>query len=529
MPTRALRLPSLISGDRAPRAAAILIGLLALLPILAVRYLPLHDYPFHLARIIILARLDNPFFQRFYSHGSFLLPNIGMDAVAVPLSALVGPEPASRIFVGLTLLTPLFGTICLHRAAHGRWSAWPLLAVLFLHNGIFRFGFLNYLFGMGLALAAAGWWMVLRPGLGRFVIGLVAAILLLWCHFEAFAVFAVIVGGLEIGRAWIAWGKAGAGRALGDLLLASLPFVVCLGLFALFSPTAAVTGAGFGYEPGHLTKLVGGLFSLSSGNRWLDGLSVLVILGIGGWLLMTRNLAVSTPLAFATAAMVLAFFAVPSDIMGALYADVRLAPPLALLAIAALDIRRDAPAPIARAVLALAILLGVVRASVLTSQWRSYNAQIAPIARAVGGIESGATLFAATADPYPALIADTPDRRAVWQPPLKHVAAFAVLGSPVFVPMTWANPTQQPLAVRPAYQPVYDWQGNPKKVFTRTALLALLGEINRHLTDGGWPALQPAYLLVVGYRQLEPLHLPPFVAVAAQGDRFLLLRFTGQP
>ena len=41
--------------------------------------------------------------------------------------------------------------------------------------------------------------------------------------------------------------------------------------------------------------------------------------------------------------MVLAFFAVPFGVMGALYADVRLGPALALLVIAAFDIRVGAP------------------------------------------------------------------------------------------------------------------------------------------------------------------------------------------
>ena len=218
--------------------AASVIAVLALLPVLATRYLPLHDYPFHLARIVILAQLNNPFLARFYEQGSFLLPNIGMDAIAVPLSSLLGPERATRFFVDLTLLTPLLGAILLHRAAHGRFSAWPLLAVLFLHNGIFRFGFFNYLFGMGLALAAAALWMVLKPGLARFAIGLVLSILLLWCHFEAFAVFAVVCGGVEIERAWEEARQAGPVRAAMDLALAAAPFVTCLVLFILVSPTA---------------------------------------------------------------------------------------------------------------------------------------------------------------------------------------------------------------------------------------------------------------------------------------------------
>jgi hypothetical protein len=510
------------SGLRLVLAAAGIIALLAIAPIYAVRYLPLHDYPFHVARIVILSQLDNPALAKFYEHGSFLLPNIGMDAVAVPLSVLLGAEAATKLFVALTLLTALFGTLVLHRAAHGRWSAFPLLAVLFLHNGIFRFGFFNYLFGMGLALAAAAWWMVLRPGMARYVIGLICSILLLWCHFEAFAVFAVIAGGVEIGRAWESLPRSGVPRALGNLALASLPFLTCLALFALVSPTAGVASKGFAYAAGMLTKPVGGLFATSSGSLILDSLTVVSLAGLCGWLALTGNLTFSRPLAFAVGAMVLGFFAAPADVMGALYADVRLAPALALLVVASLDIRPNAQPGIQKTVTMLCVGLGLARAAVLLPEWRSYEAQIAPIADAIGKIEPGATLFAATAEAYPSLIADTPAKKAAWSPPMKHVASLAVLGAPVFVPMTWANPTQQPLAVRPQYRPVYDFQGNPKKVPDGAALGRYLSDIEAGRAH--WPDLGPVYLLVVGAAALEPLDLPATVSRAAQGERFVLLR-----
>lgn len=178
-----------------------------------------------------------------------------------------------------------------------------------------------------------------------------------------------------------------------------------------------------------------------------------------------------------------------------------------------------------------AVALALLRAVVLTGDWKSWEAQIAPIAAAIQKIEPGSTLFAATAEADPALIADTPARRASWQPPLKHVAAFAVLGSPVFVPMVRANPTQQPLAVRPAYWPVYlfhgqrDGEGNPIRVYSRAAFARSVGQIKSNLDNRVWPDLGHVYLLLVGNKRLEPLPLPPGVSRAAQGGRFVLLRF----
>src|SRR3954467_15370716 len=48
--------------------------LVSLMPLLAVTYPPLHDFPFHLARIRILAHLQNgTALQEYYRVGSFIL------------------------------------------------------------------------------------------------------------------------------------------------------------------------------------------------------------------------------------------------------------------------------------------------------------------------------------------------------------------------------------------------------------------------------------------------------------------------
>jgi hypothetical protein len=220
------------------------------------------------------------------------------------------------------------------------------------------------------------------------------------------------------------------------------------------------------------------------------------------------------------------FFLVPSSVMGALYADVRLGPAVAILLIATLDLRFDAPKAARISVLALIMTLAVVRSVALTEIWGGYERSIKPIVEAMDRIEPGSTLFAATTQEYPRLIADSPERRAAWQPPLKHVASYAVLHAPIFVPMTWAEPTQQPLIVKPAYQAAYVFQGNnPKKVFNSASLLTLITSIQTNLKNGNWQNMGNVYLLVVDAKRLEPLRLPDSVVRIAEGDRFSLLQF----
>jgi hypothetical protein len=498
---------------------------LAIIPVYATRFLPINDYPFHLARMAILAQLDNPIFSRFYEQGSFFLPNMAMDAIAVPLSRFLGPELATRVFVELTLLTILFGVVVLHWAAHRRPSFWPLLAVVLLHNGIFRYGFLNYLFGMGLALWFAALWIVMKPGLGRLVMAFIASNLLIYCHMEAFGVFGVIVGSIEIEREYETWRRSKSWKVLGNLLYSASPFLLAIALFALLSPTAAVAGKGFAYSTGWGTKPVGGLFSLSSGVLWLDAGSGVCIAAMLAWLAVSGNLVISKSLAAASIMMGLAFFAVPSSVMGALYADVRIGPAIALLVIATFDLKRDAHRSASFAVLALVLALGAVRAGVLTKVWAGYSSQIAVIVDVIDKLEPGSTLFAATSEEYPTLIADTPQRRAAWSPSLKHVGCYAILGGPVFVPMTWADPTQQPLNVKAAYQGPYVFQGNnPRKIYDPTALPKFIATIQENVGAGNWTGLGNVYVLVIHSQGVETGPFPQSVSLVSAGNRFALLR-----
>ncbi|HXJ01274.1 MAG TPA: hypothetical protein VNH44_08615 [Micropepsaceae bacterium] len=518
-----------------PGRAALILGtlavaLLALVPILVTRYFPINDYPFHLARMVLLAQLDNPTIARFYQLGSFLLPNVGMDAVVFPLSAILGPELATRTFVELTLLVMLLGAMALHWAAHRRLSVWPLLALAVLHNGIFRFGFFNYLFGLGLALAAAALWLVMQKGIARSATAFIACIVLIFCHMEAFGVYALIVGSVELQKAVVGWTKTKSWSPIIDLVYSAVPFVLTLVLFVLLSPTAGVIGSGFGYDPGLGTKPVGALFALSSGVLWLDALTVAGVVGLAAGLLLTGGLAISWPLVTAFAFCALALFALPSSVMGSLYADTRLAPAIALLAIVSLDIEPRAPRTVSWTVLAVVLGLALLRMAVLSSIWMRYDAQIAPIVDALNGIEPGATLFAVTSEPYPRLIADTPERVAAWNPPLKHVASYAVLHTPVFVPMTFADPTKQPLIVSRVYESVKDFQGeNPTLVTDPKALAAFLGNLQERLENPAWPRIDSTYVLVMGRQKLEPMLLSDTVSRIAQGDRFVLLRLSKRP
>lgn len=514
-----------LSAHRGLAPVAILaVAVLVLLPILANRFIPSNDYPFHLARMVILANLDDPIFSRFYQMGSFLLPNLAMDAIAVPLSQLLGPELATRAFVGLTLIGMLCGAMLLHWAAHRRLSLWPLLAAALLYNGIFRFGFFNYLFGLAAALFAAALWVAMKPGAARLAVALVSSLAVMYCHMEAFGILAVTAAAVELERAYTEWPQK-SWSVLRDLCISALPFVLAIVLFLALSPTASEVDSNTAYAAGLGTKPVGALFAMSSGLFWIDAITILCIAGLLAFLATTGSLTFSRPLALATALLVVALFALPSTFLSATYVDVRLGPAIALLAAVTPGIRNGTPRWIVHTVAAAVVALVAVQSAVMTATWAGYNRQIAAIVDAMRIIEPGSTIFAATADQYPELIADTPERRSVWAPSLKHIASYAVLGAPVFVPMTWAEPAQQPLNVKDAYQEPYKFQhNNPRRVYASTDLPQFTSEISNNIAAGTWPELGGVYILLIDTKRARTEPLPAYVERAAEGERFVLLR-----
>ncbi len=87
---------------------ALIYGLLtcaAVLPVFSVNVPLLVDYPNHLARLQILATIDDvPALQERYAVEWAVLPNLAMDALLPPLVGVLSVFEVGRLFIALTLL-----------------------------------------------------------------------------------------------------------------------------------------------------------------------------------------------------------------------------------------------------------------------------------------------------------------------------------------------------------------------------------------------------------------------------------------
>ncbi len=478
--------------------------LLLLLPLLMVSIPPLHDYPFHLARTAILAGMGD----QYYVAISFLLPNVGMDVVMLGLARLLPIEVAGRVFLCLVLALGLSGTVALHRALHGGRGLWPLAAGFALYNFVFFLGFLNYLLGMGLALWAAAFWVWARPVGLRLAGGTVAAVGLLFCHLSALGVFALVVAGVELHRAW-------GSRSLGVLLASAGPFAVAGAALVLLSPAAGEAGQPLFWQAGWSWKPVMAVRMLMTPIPWLDAATLLPPAGFVALALWRGWLRLAPAMGVALGLLGVAYLAMPFGIFGSEWGDARLPP--AILCVAIAGMRLDLPGRLVRPVVLAAVLLLAGRMGAIAAVWREDAARIEVVRAALERVPEGATLWVATAGPFPRVRERDAGQLARWHPPMKHLVSLAGLQRPVFVPATWADPFQQPMRVAPAFAAAKALQGdNPVLVPDAAALGAFVGRIGA-LGGRGDHLLLLSPALLTG-------ELPAGVGVLAADAEFLLLR-----
>ena len=409
--------------------------LLAAVPLFSTVLPPLFDYPNHLARMHLLSEGGNQFYAVHWEP----LPNLAQDLIVPPLAQLMPLDIASKLFLVAIFGLITGGTIWLNRVATGVWRLWPLLAFLLLYNRMFLWGFLNYLFGIGVALAGAALWLALERERWwlRILASSLVALACYLSHIAAFGFYALVIIGIELSPAW---GELRARRwpALGRrIAIAGAQFAIPAVLFfAYWHPAAA---GGISYAA--FWRKADLLFSVFDNyDRAFDIVCFALFLGLIGWLAATRRLRLAPRLAGAAGLVFAAYLLLPSQIYGGSGADHRLPVAMFLLLIAASAAKFPNRRTAAAIGVAAAVLL-VARMAVIEYVWlradRVYSADLAGIDM----LPRGAKLAVA----YPASAVN-------FAPvPEVHLAVLAVARREAFVPTLFANEGQQPIALKPSY------------------------------------------------------------------------------
>ena len=474
-------------------AFALLMALVTV-PLFSTVLPPLFDYPNHLARLYLLMEGGNAFYTVRWEP----LPNLAQDLIVPPLAVLMPLALASKLFLVMVFGLIAGGAILLNRVATGAWRVWPLLAFLLLYNRIFLWGFVNYLFGIGVALGGIALWLSLEPRRSwvRVLASSAVALLCYFSHIAALGFYALVILGVET-RPAIAELRACQWAVLGRrMATVSMQFVLPAVLFLSYWRWTAIGGVSYA-DFWRKADLVFSVFD--NYDRVFDVACFALLLCLLGWLGWTRRLALMPRLGWAICIVFTGYLLMPSQMYGGSGVDHRLPIAWFLLLIAS-----SAPRfPSRRVATAVAIVAGsmlVIRLVVIEHVWRQadeiYSADLIGIDALPRGIKLA--------------VAIPPNAIHLVSVPEVHLPVLAISRREVFVPTLFAYPGQQPIALQPSYAALAD--AAPPQLFWAgltggdtaeiTQLLPVLQQYDYVALTGGGPVdVPPNRCLAKFYRQ----------------------------
>lgn len=388
------------------------------------------DYPNHLARVFIEHGLDgDSYLSGNYAVEWFVVPDLALDIFAAPLAGWVSPYIIGGVFNGLMLLLLFTATLALFRRGGGATgSAWPLLATVVLFNEALRWGFVNFLFGCGIALWILYFWLESEdwPKARRLAVFSLMQLGLFFAHLLGFMLSGYLILVLELVRFWQSREQPLATRC-GVFVWHMLQFAIPLLLFGfvLFGQAGVGDDSTVYGDPG--TKALA-LLSPTSGLTFQ--VAPLVLLGIFVLLYGVLRHRMATldeslrPLLFA---MLFLVVAMPSMLLGIWGLDFRYPFVALLLLISAVRLRPGLRGT--RIASALAMVLALLSLGSASFEFYKVDHRQQQVRDAFASTEPGSALLVAGAyDP------DCPGCFPAWINEL-HVGSLAAIERQMFVPL----------------------------------------------------------------------------------------------
>ena len=403
-----------------------------LYPLFIVEIPPLVDYPSHIARIHILSSIaSDTALQANYAVTWRALPNLAMDIILPPLTALMSVYTAGKIFVGLAILIPVAGVAALRKVLHGQVGIAPALAFLPAYNLCLTWGFLNFLFATGLCILAFAGWVASRhwrpvPRAASFAL---IALGLYFSHIFAFGAYALSVGGYtlhqlinqrsDFPKAW-----ASTLSVAGTQFLLPAAFI----LLTLLSGSGGYTF--YGDTHAKVLALVTPFYSVGSK---ADFLFAFFVAGFLIWMAIRRRISVIPAMRMPLIFLLLAAIATPEWLMRTWAVDIRLPVVITLAAIASMNIKIESRST-AIALSTIVLALFVARVAATAEFWSRADANLSEFRAATAMIPEGARIM--TVQPP---TSETPEgadqlRQIYWGLP-----AIAVIERSAFTPTLFTD------------------------------------------------------------------------------------------
>ena len=418
----------------------IMLLLLQLCPIWLAAYPAMHDYPNHLARAHILHEYnDSESYQATYNRDGRLIPNLSMDLIVPALMNLVTVETSSKIFLSLVVLVFNLGIYYLGLTVNGRphWNVLP--ATFFTYNFAFSYGFVNYMFGLGIFFITLGMWLRFRTTwtVERILLVSVFAISSYVCHLSSFMFFAISIACLTAIEV-VKTKKLHSTHAIG-MLPAVLPTLAYLYYSLRIEQKAPLSW----WHPLLSKKITGLIYPFLSYNLLIDFFlgTAFVFLIMLLWKKRQSHI-LSRELILLSALFVVLYAIAPMSGAQSSYVDRRFLLPVPLFVL--LGIRINILRPLGRSVLTGLIVLSLVRMGEVWHYWSRIGQGVQEQVHMLDRLPDGARL-------YPMVVHDQSSAQDwLWDMHFFFSAHYATIYRHAFVPTIYAWKEAHPLNLRAA-------------------------------------------------------------------------------
>jgi hypothetical protein len=319
------------------------------------------DYPNHLVRCYILSRFsDNPLWQQTFVRDFSPIPNLAIDLIVTPLLRWFPLIVAGKIFLTITALLYVIGCAELGRAILRRPHPFSAAVSFTFYNSSLLFGFVNYVFGIGVFLCTLACWLRFRERMSawRFALLCLLAVAAFLAHLSSIAflgISCVTVALFDLRR------DRNFGRFVLNLAWLAPPVI----LMKVFLHGNGSVGK---IEWSSMTEKV--VYLLSPVRSYSTVIDVVLIAGLFVIALAIRKGAHVYPTAAAGGLMIALLFLTPKVLFTSSAADARFSVPGFLLLILAVDPGRGNRVKIA-AIAASALMF--VHTAGIAATWTSID------------------------------------------------------------------------------------------------------------------------------------------------------------
>ncbi len=488
----------------------------SLSPLLFVAIPAMVDYPNHLARMYILTSAGTPAANPFYETAWALYPNLAMDLVIPKMAQLTGVENATRLFLLLSELLLVSGAIAVEWAVKGRIQLSAAAALMFLYALPFTWGFLNFEFGLAVALwgIASGILVFERSSTSRLVVNTIFVAVLFASHFFALGVYGLTLGILELWRAWEK--KAFYGETAMRLVILAIPAAILLAVMRL-------TGGAVGGGENDWHFQFKALWPYIIMNGYSTVVSAVTTVLLIGFLYVAgkRGLLKTHPAGICLAAGFFALYlAIPSQLLGTAFVDLRMIVAAALIVPAYCSLSL----PSRRwklAALACVIVVTLPNLAVVYKVWLSYRADYADMIRSFDKLKKGSRVLIGGSR-----VGDDPPLDDLTTYPMSHGPTLAVHYADAFVTDLFTSAGKQPIRPRPAFERIDDGAAGPVPLFILTAIASGKTSDALPVYIRSWPR-DFDYLYLLGPHVDNPL--PNLLEELVVSRRFVLYKIRRAP